>query len=279
MNRIENRFKELKSKRQKALVAFITAGDPDMETTERVFGVLEKNGADLVEIGVPFTDPLADGPVILQSALRSLDAGTTLEKIIKLVGDIRKKSQLPIVLMSSYNPIFVYGDKRFIDDALEAGVDGAIIPDLPPEEGKDLAAYAQEKEFSMIYLLAPTSTPKRVERVLKQSDGFIYYISITGVTGVRSSLAEGIEEKVAKIREKAELPVLIGFGISDQEQAKKAAEISDGVIVGSALVKTIQENPDPQTCDEKVGALIADLKNGVMEASPKPSFFQRIFGF
>ena len=279
MNRIENRFKELKSKRQKALVAFITAGDPDMDTTERVFSVLEKNGADIVEIGVPFTDPLADGPVILQSALRSLDAGTTLEKIIKLVEDIRKNSQLPIVLMSSYNPIFVYGDKRFIDDALKAGVDGAIIPDLPPEEGKELAAYAKEKEFNMIYLLAPTSTPKRVERVLGQSGGFVYYISLTGVTGVRASLAEGIEEKVSKIREKAELPVLIGFGISDQEQAKKAAEFSDGVIVGSALVKTIQENSDPQTCDEKVGALITELKNGVMEVSPKPSFFQRIFGF
>jgi len=279
VNRIENRFKELKSKRQKALVAFITAGDPDMDTTERVFSVLEKNGADIVEIGVPFTDPLADGPVILQSALRSLDAGTTLEKIIKLVEDIRKNSQLPIVLMSSYNPIFVYGDKRFIDDALKAGVDGAIIPDLPPEEGKELAAYAKEKEFNMIYLLAPTSTPKRVERVLGQSGGFVYYISLTGVTGVRASLAEGIEEKVSKIREKAELPVLIGFGISDQEQAKKAAEFSDGVIVGSALVKTIQENSDPQTCDEKVGALITELKNGVMEVSPKPSFFQRIFGF
>ena len=279
MNRIQDRFKELKSKRQKALVAFITAGDPDMETTERVFGVLEKNGADLVEIGVPFTDPLADGPVILQSALRSLDAGTTLEKILKLVSDIRQNSQLPIVLMSSYNPIFVYGDKRFIDDALKAGVDGAIIPDLPPEEGKELAAYAKEKEFNMIYLLAPTSTPKRVERVLEQSDGFIYYISLTGVTGVRSSLAEGIEEKVSKIKEKAELPVLIGFGISGQEQAKKAAEFSDGVIVGSELVKTIHENSDPQTCDEKVGALITELKNGVIEASPKPSFFQRIFGF
>jgi len=279
VNRIQDRFKELKSKRQKALVAFITAGDPDMETTERVFGVLEKNGADLVEIGVPFTDPLADGPVILQSALRSLDAGTTLEKILKLVSDIRQNSQLPIVLMSSYNPIFVYGDKRFIDDALKAGVDGAIIPDLPPEEGKELAAYAKEKEFNMIYLLAPTSTPKRVERVLEQSDGFIYYISLTGVTGVRSSLAEGIEEKVSKIKEKAELPVLIGFGISGQEQAKKAAEFSDGVIVGSELVKTIHENSDPQTCDEKVGALITELKNGVIEASPKPSFFQRIFGF
>ncbi len=279
MNRINKRFQELKSKRQKALVAFVTAGDPNMETTERVFGVLEKSGVDIVEIGVPFTDPLADGPVILQSALRSLKEGTTLKKIIKLVEDIRENSQLPIVLMSSYNPIFTYGDKRFIDDALKAGVDGVIIPDLPPEEGVELAAYAQEKEFSIIYLLAPTSTSDRVEKVLKQSDGFIYYISITGVTGVRSSLAEGIEEKVSKIKEKAELPVLIGFGISDQEQAKKAAEISDGVIVGSALVKTIDENPDPKTCDEKVEALIADLKNGVLEASPKPSFFQRIFGF
>jgi tryptophan synthase alpha chain len=215
----------------------------------------------------------------LQSALRSLNAGTTLEKILKLVGDIRKNSQLPIVLMSSYNPIFVYGDKRFIDEALKAGVDGAIIPDLPPEEGKELAAYAQEKGFNMIYLLAPTSTSKRVERVLEQSGGFVYYISLTGVTGVRSSLAVGIEEKVSKIREKTELPVLIGFGISDQDQAKKAAAISDGVIVGSALVKTIHENSDPKTCDEKVGALITELKNGVMEASPKPSFFQRIFGF
>ena len=274
MNRIKSRFKELQSKNQKALVTFITAGDPNMETTERIFGVLEKNGVDVVEIGVPFTDPLADGPVILQSALRSLEAGTTLEKTLELVKNIRKKSHLPIILMSSYNPIFVYGNKQFVDKALKAGVDGVIIPDLPPEEGFDLAIYSKEKEFSMIYLLAPTSTQERVDMVLNQSDGFIYYISLMGVTGVRSCLADGIGEKVSKIKQKAESPVLIGFGISDQGQAKKAAEISDGVIVGSALVKTIGENPDPLICDEKIEALIKELKNGVMEASQKSSLFQ-----
>jgi tryptophan synthase alpha chain len=272
VNRINKRFKELQAKSEKALVAFITAGDPNLETTERVFEALEKNGADIVEIGVPFTDPLADGPVILESALRSLKSGTTLKKILQSVEKIRINSELPIVLMSSYNPIFVHGDKKFVDDALKAGVDGAIIPDMPPEEGEELAAYAKEKEFSMIYLLAPTSTPERIELVLKQSDGFVYYVSITGVTGMRESMAEGLEEKVTKIKEKAELPVLIGFGISGKKQAFEVAKFSDGVIVGSALVKIIAENPRPQACDEKIGTLIRELKECVMEASQKPTF-------
>ena len=190
MTRIGKRFKELNNR--KALVAFLTAGDPNLDATKKIFTAIEKNGADIIEIGVPFTDPLADGPVILQSALRSLDNGTTLKKILGMVTEIRNSSELPIVLMSSFNPVFIYGEKAFVDDAVKAGVDGVIIPDLPPEEAEGLAGYASKKGMDIIYLLAPTSTENRIKMVARQSRGFIYYISLTGVTGTRTSITDGL---------------------------------------------------------------------------------------
>ena len=261
MTRIGKRFQELK--KQKALVAFITAGDPDLETTKTLFDVIEKNGADLIEIGVPFTDPLADGPVILQSALRSLESGTTLKKILHMVSEIRQSSELPIVLMSSFNPVYVYGQKTFVDDAVRAGVDGVIIPDLPPEEAEELAGFAEDGGLDMIYLLAPTSTGDRVAMVARHSRGFIYYISLTGVTGTRTSLAAGLQEKVKQIKNAAPTPVLIGFGISGAEQAHQAAAISDGVIIGSAIMKIIDQTPDPARRNILVGDFIAGVKQAI----------------
>ncbi|MEC7641780.1 MAG: tryptophan synthase subunit alpha [Nitrospinota bacterium] len=261
MTRIGKRFKELNNR--KALVAFLTAGDPDLDATKNIFGAIEKNGADIIEIGVPFTDPLADGPVILQSALRSLDGGTTLKKILTTVSEIRESSELPIVLMSSFNPVFVYGEKDFVDDAVRAGVDGVIIPDLPPEEAEELAQYAGKKGLDIIYLLAPTSTPGRVRMVARQSRGFIYYISLTGVTGTRTSLADGLQEKVGQIKKAAVLPVLIGFGISGPDQAKQAAKISDGVILGSAIMKIIEQTQDPTLLETQVGQFIASIKQAI----------------
>ena len=263
MSRIQTRFEEIRKANRKALVTFVTAGDPDLESTRRIFAVIEKSGADIVELGVPFSDPLADGPVIQASSQRSLKSGTSLKKIIRLVADIRKDSQLPIVLMTSFNPVFVYGQQQFVVDTLQAGVDGVIIPDLPPEESGPFEAYADQKGLDMIYLLAPTSTEKRIQIITERSRGFIYYISLTGTTGVRTSLASGIGKKVAAIKQTAKLPVLVGFGISGPEQAKNAAEISDGVIVGSAIVKLIEQNSNPEERDKKVSEFVAGIKDSI----------------
>ena len=263
MTRIEKCFQVLGEQNQKALVAFITAGDPDLKTTQRLILVIEKNGADIIEIGVPFTDPLADGPVILQSALRSLKKGTSLAKILQMVRGVRTESQIPIVLMSSYNPIFVYGDQKFVDDSVEAGVDGVIVPDLPPEEGTVLSDYAKEKGLDVIYLLAPTSTKKRIDIITGQSSGFIYYISLTGITGMRSALADDLVQKIKSIRQSVALPLLIGFGISGPEQAAEAAKISDGVIVGSAIIKLIESNTESVARESAVGSFISSLKQAI----------------
>ncbi len=265
MSRIKKRFDWLGSKNEKALVAFITAGDPDLPTTQEIFSVIEENGADIIELGVPFSDPLADGPVIQASSQRSLKEGTTLKKIIQLVIDIRKDSQLPIVLMTSFNPVFVYGQEEFIEDAVMAGVDGVIVPDLPPEEAGEFQKKADAKGLDMIYLLAPTSTSERIEIISKKSKGFIYYISVTGVTGMRDGLATNLEKKVESVSKITDLPILIGFGISGPQQAKEAAKISDGVIVGSAIVKIIEQNPDPKIRLERLGEFVRQIKQALVE--------------
>ncbi len=267
MSRIQQCIKSLSDRGEKALAAFITAGDPDMESTKKIFSALEKNGADIVELGVPFSDPLADGPVIQKSAQRALKNGASLKKIIQLVADLRKESQLPIVLMTSYNPVFVFGPEKFVDAAVDAGVDGIIVPDLPPEEADELEGYSKSKGLDMIYLLAPTSTPKRVRMISKRSSGFIYYVSLTGTTGARNALPDGIEEKVGAIKAVGDLPVFIGFGISGPEQARRMGQISDGVIVGSAIVKLIEENADPAVRDKKVGEFIGGIKQALLPAS------------
>ena len=259
MSRIKNRLASLNG--NKALVAFYTAGDPDMEASKEIFSVIEKNGADIVEIGVPFSDPLADGPTIQASSHRSLKNGTTLKKIIRMVADIRKTSELPVVLMTSFNPIFVYGQKEFVADAVKAGVDGVIIPDLPHEEAEKFLVIADG--LDMIFLLAPTSTPDRVKQIGKISKGFIYYISLTGTTGTKQSLSVGLEEKVEEIKNSVSLPVLVGFGISGPEQAAEAAKVSDGVILGSAIVKLIETNSNPVERDRKLGEFLTSIKKAI----------------
>ena len=261
MSRIDDRFKSLNG--NKALVAFFTAGDPDMSASKEIFSVIEKNGADIIEIGVPFSDPLADGPVIQASAHRSLKNGTTLKKIIQLVKDIRSQSQLPIVLMSSFNPIFVYGQKAFVEDAVNAGVDGVILPDLPPEEAEEFLGFANEKKLDMIFLLAPTSTPERVQRIGAVSKGFIYYVSLTGTTGTKEALSKNLGEKVSAIKGNVKLPVLVGFGISGPEQAREAAQYSDGVIIGSAIVKLIESHSNPVERNQKIAEFISGIKKAL----------------
>tara|TARA_Y100000590_G_scaffold396430_1_gene477149 strand:+ start:990 stop:1775 length:786 start_codon:yes stop_codon:yes gene_type:complete len=259
VSRIKDRLASLNG--NKALVAFYTAGDPDLDASKEIFAVIEKNGADIVEIGVPFSDPLADGPTIQASSYRSLNNGTTLKKIIRMVADIRKTSELPVVLMTSFNPIFVYGKKEFVADAVKAGVDGVIIPDLPHEEAEEFLAIADG--LDMIFLLAPTSTPDRIQQIGKISKGFIYYISLTGTTGTKESLSVGLEEKVSEIKNSVPLPVLVGFGISGPEQAAEAAKVSDGVILGSAIVKLIETNSNPVERDRKLGEFLTSIQKAI----------------
>ena len=261
MSRIDDRFKILNGK--KALVAFFTAGDPDLSASKDIFSVIEKAGADIIELGVPFSDPLADGPVIQASAHRSLQNGTTLGKIIELVKDIRSQSQLPIVLMSSFNPVFVYGQAKFVEDAVNAGADGVILPDLPPEEAGKFLGFANAKSLDTIFLLAPTSTPDRIQMVGEASKGFIYYVSLTGTTGTKEALAKNLEEKVSAIKNEVKLPVLVGFGISGPEQAKEAGQCSDGVIIGSAIVKLIESHSDPVERDKKITEFISSIKTAL----------------
>jgi tryptophan synthase alpha chain len=261
VSRIDDRFKSLNGK--KALVAFFTAGDPDLSASKDIFSVIEKAGADIIELGVPFSDPLADGPVIQASAHRSLQNGTTLGKIIELVKDIRSQSQLPIVLMSSFNPVFVYGQAKFVEDAVNAGADGVILPDLPPEEAGKFLGFANAKSLDTIFLLAPTSTPDRIQMVGEASKGFIYYVSLTGTTGTKEALAKNLEEKVSAIKNEVKLPVLVGFGISGPEQAKEAGQCSDGVIIGSAIVKLIESHSDPVERDKKITEFISSIKTAL----------------
>ncbi len=224
---------------------------------------MEKSGADIIEIGVPFSDPLADGPTIQSSSQRSLQNGTTLKKIINLVAEIRSQSELPIVLMTSFNPVFVYGQKKFVADAVAAGADGVIVPDLPPEEADEFLGYTNEKQLDMIFLLAPTSTPERIKWVGEISKGFIYYVSLTGTTGMKTALAENLQEKITRIKNKVRLPVLVGFGISTPEQAQEAARCADGVIIGSAIVKIIATCSDAATRNRNIADFISGVKKSL----------------
>jgi len=253
MNRIDKKFIELKKESKKAFIAFITAGYPNLATTGKLVLELEKRGADIIELGVPFSDPLADGAVIQEASLYSLKKKTNLIKILNLVKCLRKDTNLPICLMSYYNPIFCLGDKHFVDKALAAGVDGVIIPDLPPEEAKEFILYANKKGLANICFLAPTSSPARIKAISNIAKGFIYYVSLTGVTGSRKNLAADLKANLIKINKVARMPVCVGFGISNAHQLRQVQKICDGVIIGSAIVNTIRENITRRDLVKRVG--------------------------
>ncbi len=244
MNRIEKTFKELKALNKKAFIPYIMAGDPSVEKTKELVLVLEECGADIIELGVPFTDPLADGPTIQRAAERALKGGVTLKVVLALVKDLRTKTRVPLVLMTYYNPVFKYGEERFVKDAKDAGVDGVIIPDLPPDEAGELIKTAKKAGLATIFLLAPTSTEDRIKKVAAASRGFIYYVSMTGITGSQILLDGSIGKSINNIRKITDKPVAVGFGISTPEEARAVSGISDGVIVGSAIVRKIQEAPE-----------------------------------
>ncbi|HCC69407.1 MAG TPA: tryptophan synthase subunit alpha [Nitrospiraceae bacterium] len=242
MNRIEKTFKKLKKESRKAFIPYIMSGDPNLEATERFVIELEECGADIIELGVPFTDPLADGPTIQRASERALKEGITLKKVIAFVEDIRQRIKIPLVLMTYYNPVFKYGDEAFIKEAVRVGVDGVIIPDLIPDEAGDFIKTARKYGLDAIFLLAPTSTEDRIKKVARASTGFIYYVSITGITGARLSLEDSIMESINNIRNLTDKPVAIGFGVSTPEEAKAVSGLADGVIVGSAIVKRLNES-------------------------------------
>lgn len=264
MGRIEKKFTELKKKREKALIPFISAGDPEIDTTKSLVLKMEKMGADIIELGVPFSDPLADGPAIQKSYLRALKKGVSLRKIIKMVKELRHKTQVPIVLMSSYNPIFRYGEERFVKDAIMSGIDGIIIPDLPPEESDKIWNLSNKNGLDTIFLLAPTSDEDRIRLICEKSRGFIYYISVTGITGERKSLSADIEKMIKKIKEYTTLPVAVGFGISNPEQARDVTSYADGIIVGSAIIRLIEDiTKHRKISGKKVGNLIKEFKTAI----------------
>lgn len=244
MGRIEEKFKELRKDKKKALIVFLTAGYPNLETTEKLIYYLEEWDVDIIELGVPFSDPIADGPTIQYSSLVSLNQGTNLKKILELVERIRKKSNLPLVLMSYYNPIYQY--KNFFQVAKENGLDGVIIPDLLPEEEIITLSRLQITEgIDLIYLIAPTSVEKRIKMITKRSQGFVYVVSVTGVTGARNRLITGLEPFLRKVRNYTDKPLALGFGISNARQVKEIKNSVDGIIIGSAIIEIIRKYKKP----------------------------------
>jgi tryptophan synthase alpha chain len=265
MSRIKNTFNRLKKKNETALIPYIMAGDPDLAASKTLILEMEKAGCDIIELGAPFSDPLADGPTIQQAAIRSLRNGTTVSDVLHLVADVRKESKIPLILMTYYNLIFKYGEERFVTDAVAAGLDGIILPDLPPEEAGTLIPAAKKAGLDMIFLVAPTSTPERIKLVTKLSQGFVYYVSLTGVTGARAGVQSSVQDSLQKIKEVTDKPVAVGFGISSADQAAQVAGWgADGVIVGSALVKIIEEQSGSPELFSKTTAFVKALKQGVL---------------
>jgi tryptophan synthase alpha chain len=265
MSRIKNTFNRLKKKNETALIPYIMAGDPDMGATKRLILGMEKAGCDIIEIGAPFSDPLADGPTIQRAAIRSLAHHTTITDVLGLVADVRKESKIPLVLMTYYNLIFHYGEERFVSDAAAAGLDGVILPDLPPDEAGTLITSAKKAGLDTIFLVAPTSTEERIKLVCRVSQGFVYYVSLTGVTGARTDVQHSIKDSLDKIKAMTDKPVAVGFGISSPDQAAQVAGWgADGVIVGSALVKVIEERGASPELVEQAAGFVRALKQGVL---------------
>lgn len=236
------------------------AGDPSLQDTERLVLELEQAGADIIELGVPFSDPIADGPVIQQAAERALRSGTTLRKILTLVASLRSRTQIPLVLMAYYNTIYAMGEADFCRAAADAGVDGLIVPDMPVEEAGTLETHASAAGLCVIHLLAPTSTPDRRVMVARRSRGFVYYVSLTGITGARLTDLDGVRKNVEKIRKASSLPIAVGFGVATPEDAATVGKVADGVIVGSAIVRRIGEHQQDPRMAEHVSEFVRALK-------------------
>ncbi len=259
--RIDTRFAELKKEGRAAFVTFVMCGDPDLATSLEIIKALPKAGADIIEIGMPFTDPMADGPAIQAAGLRALKAGTTLKKTLQVVRDFRAgDNATPIVLMGYYNPIYIYGVDKFLADAKSAGVDGLIIVDLPPEEDTELCIPAMQAGLNFIRLATPTTDDKRLPAVLANTSGFVYYVSITGITGSASADTAQVSAAVARIKRHTKLPVCVGFGIRTPDAARGIAEAANGAVVGSALIDALRATLDSEgRATAKTVPAVADL--------------------
>jgi tryptophan synthase alpha chain len=264
VSRIGERFRELAGKGEKALICFLTAGDPDLATTEALVLELAAGRADIVEIGIPFSDPLADGPSIQASSQRALEGGVTPRAVLDLVRRVRGRSELPLVLMTYYNPVQRFGVERFADDAASAGTDGVIMTDLPPEEAGQWKVAADRAGLDTIFLLAPTSTGERIRRVAEMASGFIYCVSRTGVTGARSELPPDVKELVLRVRETTRMPIAVGFGVSSPGQVREISRWADGAVVGSALVDLIASRGGKSGLVAEAGDFVRALKEATL---------------
>ena len=271
MTRIDAKFADLKAAGKKAFVTYVMAGDPSYDSALEVVKGLPAAGVDIIELGLPFTDPMADGPTIQLAGQRALGAGMTLEKTLQMVRDFRKSDDTtPIVLMGYYNPIYIYGNDRFIADSVAAGVDGLIIVDLPPEEDSELCIPARHAGLNVVRLITPTSNDRRLPAILAQASGFVYYVSVTGITGMASAAATSIADAYQRIRKQTNLPIVTGFGIRTPEQAAESASLSDGAVVGSAVVDIIADgvaNPTSSDAAENRAAIVRKVAAFVGELS------------
>jgi tryptophan synthase alpha chain len=266
--RIDRRFAALKAQGRAGLVCFVTAGDPDLATSKAILAGLPKAGADLIELGMPFSDPMADGPAIQASSLRALKAGHTMRATLDMVREFRKSDgETPIVLMGYYNPIYVYPAEKFLDDAAAAGVDGLIVVDVPPEADDELCLPAVERGLNFVRLATPTTDDKRLKTVLKNTSGFLYYVSITGITGSGSADPADVQLQVARLKRATTLPVAVGFGVRTPDQARAIAEGADAVVVGSALVRSIEDSLAPDgSATGNTAASVLSLVEGLSAA-------------
>jgi tryptophan synthase alpha chain len=262
MGRISQTFERLQKIHERALIPYVTAGDPDLGMTKTLVREMARRGGDLIEIGVPFSDPLADGPIIQRASQRALQGGTTLRKILRTVSELRRDVDVPLVLLTYYNPVFRYGEEAFVADALDAGVDGVIVPDLPPEEAQTLMDLTADTDLDMIFLAAPTSTSDRLALISEASRGFIYYVSRLGTTGVRDQLAEDLRMMLENLRASTSKPITVGFGISTPDHVRLVAELADGVVVASAILKLIEDLGGREDKLAQVGDFVAALKAG-----------------
>lgn len=263
MNRIDEKFQTLRAAKQSGFIAYITAGDPDLKTTPALVAALEQSGVDIVELGIPFSDPLADGATIQAASGRAIAAGSTVAGVLDAVREIRRHSQIPIVLFTYLNPIYIYGFDRFHSDAAAAGADGLLILDLPPDEAARNMELMKSRGLLAIRLIAPTTPPERMELIAKSAEGFVYYVSREGVTGEQTSLSTDIASQVAEIKKHTSLPVAVGFGISTPDQAAEVAGESDAVVVGSAIVRRIGDHGSSPGLCEKISAFVKPIAEAI----------------
>jgi tryptophan synthase alpha chain len=263
MNRIDATFKRLRQANQKAFISFITAGYPNLNVTEKLVLEFDRIGVDIIELGVPFSDPMADGPIIQEASQAALKNKVNLAQILALVRRLRQRAQVPICLMTYYNPVFRYGEEAFVKAAVCSGVDGVIVPDLPLEEAHSLRTLSRKSSLDLVCFIAPTTSGKRVKSIAQAARGFIYYVSLTGVTGSRTSLPADIAYNIRQVKKATSKPVCVGFGISRPEQVRDISRVADGVIVGSAIVGKIKENIGKKDLVQKVSGFVRMLLGSV----------------